>query len=472
MNMIVAMTHKLLGIGNSCEMPMWGIPEVVERFDKMTTGKMVVMGRKTFENLGGRPLRCRHNVVVSRTLDPILKKDHATTTTMVVIDNADKILLDDESFVIGGASMFRKFLGVSKRIYATLIEREFEADLFFPTTKFGMYRLEHVGQREWSDLSHCFYRFVTYKLVGRMSDEASYLDLAREIVSTNSTRPDRTGMGTFSIFGRQLKFDISESIPLMTTRCLGIKTILRELLWMLRGSSDSKELERDGVRIWAGNTSRAFLDARGLTSYAEGETGPLYGWSLRHFGAEYDSSKKNSTCGFDSGFDCGFDQLDALVKGLREDPYSRRHIMTTFDPSVVDRCVLAPCHGIAIQFYVSDSSALHATNRRLSCHVYCRSSDTFLGLPFNIASYAILVYVVAKKCDMVPAELVVSLGDAHVYSNHRAQVDEQTLRNPLPFPKLIVDDSVADKDWSEIDVDDFQVVGYISHPLIRAEMAI
>jgi thymidylate synthase len=163
--------------------------------------------------------------------------------------------------------------------------------------------------------------------------------------------------------------------------------------------------------------------------------------------------------------------MTALVDGLISDPFSRRHLITTFDPSVTDACALMPCHGIAIQFYVGNGSGAGG-RLSLSCHVYCRSSDIFLGLGFNIASYAVLTYIIAKKVDMDPDELIVSTGDTHIYSNHVDQVREQLDRHPLPFPKLTVSDEVRDLDWSELTIDHFDVAGYISHPAIKAPMAV
>eukprot|EP00955_Chlamydomonas_euryale_P066937 359696-Chlamydomonas_euryale.AAC.1 len=227
-----------------------------------------------------------------------------------------------------------------------------------------------------------------------------------------------------------------------------IKTIIKELLWMLRGESDSKILEAQGVNIWKGNTSRKFLDKRGLTDYPEGETGPLYGASLR----KYRDGK--------------VDQLENTLKGIAQDPYSRRHIMTTYDPSVLDKCVLMPCHGICTQFYC------HEKNRGLSCHVYCRSSDVFLGLPFNIASYALLVFIMAKKTDRTPVELIVSTGDTHLYTNHESQAKQQLERNPIVPPVLEVCESVKTKSWEEITDADLFVAGYFPRPAISAPMAV
>lgn len=280
----------------------------------------------------------------------------------------------------------------------------------------------------------------------------------RDILLNGDDRPDRTGTGTRAVFGRHMTFDLSRgTVPFLTTKRLAWKSVLRELLWMLRGETDSKILEAQGVNIWRGNTSREFLDARGLEDYPEGETGPLYGAAFRRFR------------------DGAVDQFETVIEGLKNDPYSRRHLMTTFDPSVVDRCVLMPCHGIAIQFYITPDPREPATERQkqmLSCAVYCRSSDVFLGLPFNIASYAMLTHIVAARIGASPHNLVVSTGDTHVYLNHMEQVARQLERYPMPSPvfRVLCGPDVRVED---MDVDrDFEVVAYLHHPAIEAPMAV
>ena len=282
-----------------------------------------------------------------------------------------------------------------------------------------------------------------------------YHSLLKQLLNESEVRPDRTGTGTLSVFGGMLKFDLRESVPFVTTKTLYYRSVILELLSFLRGETDASKV---GSKIWDGNTTREFLDSRGLTDYRVGDMGPMYGHTFRNFGAEYKG------CDESEESDKGFDQIENLIRQIRRDPHSRRHVITTFDPSVVDRCVLMPCHGIAIQFYVCGN--------QLSCSVYCRSSDAFLGLPFNIASYAVLTYIVAAKCDLGPGDLIVYLGDAHVYKNHVDAVKEQLSREILPYPKLTLSPEVKTKDWSEITIDDFTVTGYSPHPAIRAPMAV
>ena len=461
-NIIVAFSSKNFGTGCDGAMP-WYIPEDLARFSRLTRGSTVVMGRKTWESLPAGPLFNRLNVVVTR--NPMKYGPNREGVVFVTPEELDGFLNEKQTiFIIGGEWLYGRYMGRAEFIYATIVNKDVKCDSFFPITNFHKYEIHEYYKKQHSDLEDCEFQYITYKLHDdeykygtHIHEENQYLELMNNLVKYGNKRPDRTEIGTMSIFGPQMRFDISKCIPVITTKFTAFKTILKELLFFLRGETDSKKLEQQGVGIWKANTSREFLDKRGLTNYTEGYMGPMYGCNWRNFNGEY--------CGLTSECKGGYDQLEALVEGLKNDPYSRRHMMTTYNPATVDQCVLAPCHGIVTQFYVEDGG-------KLSCHVYCRSSDTFLGLPFNIASYAALTYIIAKKCDMAPKELIISMGDAHVYLNHLDQVDLQLNRNPLPFPVLEVNHAVKDKEWGEITVDDFHLVGYLSHPAIKAPMAV
>lgn len=317
-------------------------------------------------------------------------------------------------------------------------------------------------------------QFLIYNIdKNENKNESQYLKLLSQVLDLGNERDDRTNVGTISLFGTHLHFDISQHIPLLTTKKMAWKSIIKELIWFLSGNTNSKILESQNVKIWSQNSSRDFLDKRGLFHYKEGDIGPLYPFSFRHFNAQYegcDKSYKNK----------GYDQWCNLLHGIKTDPFSRRHLMTTFNPSVTHQCVLPPCHGIAIQFYVEEvkkekqgkEGKEDEKQLGLKCHVYCRSSDAFLGLPFNIASYSILTYIVAKLCDLQPLELILSMGDTHIYKNHISQVQEQLERDVLPSPSLIVSNAIKDKDISDVKVEDFSLVGYFSHEPISAHMAV
>ena len=433
--------------------------------DALTTNSTVLMDADTFDRNGRRPFPNRFNIVVVPQGRDVVCDDQTNNLEFVDETKLDHIVADidgligEDVYVIGGPDLHRRFVGKATLVHAAVLpppssaEAKSRETFFFPT--------EHMHSYEILDASSSSEPTVviTYQKTARKHGECQYLEMLRRILLHGEARPDRTGTGTLAIFGHQLRFDISRSVPFLTTKALAWKTVVKELLWFLSGSTDSKVLESQGVSIWKANTSRAFLDARGLGGYREGDVGPLYPHALRSFGAEYAGCDQRGA---------GFDQLSALIAGLKSDPYSRRHVMTTFDPSVVDKCVLMPCHGIAIQFYVNGDPG----GAGLSCHVYCRSSDSFLGLPFNIASYAVLTYLIAKLCGMKPNELVVSTGDTHVYANHVEQVKAQLTRSPLPFPVLVVSDDVLAKPIEEVTLDDFRLKGYVSHSAIPAPMAV
>lgn len=293
-----------------------------------------------------------------------------------------------------------------------------------------------------------------------MIGEKPYLELLKDIIENGERREDRTGTGTLSVFGRQLRFDISKSVPIVTTKSFAWRTCIKELLWFMRGSTDATELSAEGVKIWDGNTTRNALDRRGLTHYEVGDIGPGYGFQWRHFGASYKGCKSK-----DHG-EGGVDQLQNVIDQLKNDPQSRRIFMSAWNPCKLDEMALPPCH-ISCQFYVTNS-------RELCCHMYQRSADGFLGLPFNIFSYTALTYILAKMTGLKPKELIISIGDAHIYLDHVDQVNEQLSRPPYDSPTLTVSDRVSTiTNVEEVNVvDDFCLSGYKFHPPIKATMSV
>ncbi len=290
--------------------------------------------------------------------------------------------------------------------------------------------------------------------------DRAYRHLLRDILQQRAcVRRDRTGTGTLSVFGRQLRFDISKYVPLLSTKYVPWRTVLHELLWFMRGDTDVRSLQARGVRIWDGNTTRAALDARGLTHLQEHDMGAGYPFQWRRSGATY----RGCDAAYEAGE--GVDQLKEVLRLLREEPFSRRIFMTSWNPSQLEDMALPPCH-VSCQFYVDTDGV------GLSCHVYQRSCDVFLGCPFNMFSYAALTHVLAAMSGLRPRELILSLGDAHVYANHVEQVQELLSRPALAGAVLKVDPSVAGKSFEEVSVDDFEVVGYMRHPAIPAPMAV
>jgi thymidylate synthase len=295
--------------------------------------------------------------------------------------------------------------------------------------------------------------------------EYVYLNLLRKIIAHGATRKDRTGTGTKSLFAEQIRFDISKSVPLLTTKFVPWKAVIKELIWFMKGQTDAKLLSTQGVRIWDGNTTRSFLDGRGLSHLEEGDIGAGYGFQWRHFGAKY------KTC-TDTYEDEGFDQLQHIIDQLKNDPYSRRIFLSAWNPLHMADMALPPCH-VSAQFYVED--CIVSGEKLLSCHMYQRSVDCFLGLPFNIFSYTALTYILAAMCGMKPKELIISTGDTHIYCNHLSQVQEQLARTPYDnFPTLHLDMDKINScvDVNNITIDDFEVCDYKFHPSIKAPMSI
>jgi dihydrofolate reductase/thymidylate synthase len=457
-NIVVAFTTKSFGIGKNNTIP-WHLPEDLKRFQELTLNKVVVMGHKTYLSIPNHPLKNRVNIVV--TNNPHL---YVSTKDVMFVSVAelDTLLTSfKEVFIIGGTSVYRKYMGIADKIYATLIEKEYDCDVIFPIENFGKYRIKTFSPKKvYNDVS---YQFIEYIKSDKKHGEYVYLEHMKDVLINGDIREDRTGTGTKSLFGGQLRFDISESIPMLTTKFVPFQLTVKELLFFLKGQTDCKILEKQGVNIWKGNTSREFLDKKGLVDYEEGDMGPMYSFILTSIGLKYKG------CNYDYSKDeGGINQLDKLIKGLKEDPWSRRHLMTTFCPTYAEQGVLYPCHGIVINAYYSEKN----NNKYVSLHVYIRSSDGFLGLPINILSYSILTYIIAKKCGYLPYELIISFGDRHLYLNHLDQVKTQLERNILPFPVLKVNDSIIKKDFKDIELTDFEVIGYLSHPKISAPMAI
>jgi len=261
-----------------------------------------------------------------------------------------------------------------------------------------------------------------------------YLDLMRHVRDNGTKKEDRTGTGTVSVFGHQMRFNLKDGFPLVTTKKCHLKSIIHELLWFLSGDTNIKYLQDNGVRIW-----NEWADANG-------DLGPVYGYQWR--------SWPTANGGH-------IDQISQVIDQIRQTPDSRRIIVSAWNVGEIENMALPPCH-MMFQFYVADG--------KLSCQLYQRSADIFLGVPFNIASYALLTMMIAQVCDLAPGDFVHTLGDAHLYSNHLEQVDEQLSRKPFPLPIMQI--NPEKKSIFDFEYDDFELVGYEAHPHIKATVAV
>jgi len=289
-----------------------------------------------------------------------------------------------------------------------------------------------------------------------------YLDTLSNILTSGDVRMDRTGTGTIGLFGTQQRYDLRAGFPAVTTKKLAWRAVVSELLWFIEGSGDERRLceilhgtrDADKKTIWTGNAQAPYW--KGSAKF-NGDVGRIYGVQFRH----WQTGKKHWISSSEEE-PVEVDQLANLIDGIKKDPYGRRHILSAWNPAELDQMALPPCH-IMAQFYVNSSN-------ELSCHMYQRSNDFFLGCPFNIASYSLLTHMIAQVCGLGVGEFIHSTGDAHLYSNHIEQVKEQLSREPLPLPILKMNQGIMDINL--FTMDDFHLEGYKCHDAIKAPMAV
>ena len=429
----------------------------------------VVMGANTWKSLPlpMRPLPDRMNIIVSSNEE--IKKEIAEITQVNVkcVSTIDEVFeIEDEPCFIGGSQLISsvfdsKYSKEIKKIYLTYYNDHSKPEngtyITLPLSNYkvvGSYLSKSTSVITYDErklempLEH-----VTYKrLPEKVNYEQQYLDTMKEILKL-PPREGRNGL-THSTFGLQFKYDCSDGlVPAITTKKFAWKTCIKELLWFIRGDTDNKILQDQKVGIWNGNSTREFLDSRGLTHNREGDLGPVYGFQWRHFGAKYIDCDMDYT-----GY--GVDQLQMCVDMLKNDKYSRRIIMSAWNPCDLDKCCLPACH-VLMQWYVD-------SNDKLWLQFYQRSADMFLGVPFNMFSYAVFLHMMSAKTGIVPGGVVHSIGDAHCYATHREAIIEQ-LKNPiLDQPKIKI--NFKDR-WEDYQITDFELIGYKSARKISAPMS-
>lgn len=460
-NVIVACQKSDWGIAMRGGIP-WRAPADMRHFREITSTttdptlqNAIVMGRKTFDTIG-KPLPKRFNYVITRNKElqnSVLPNTFFLPNLPTALEHATSNPSVEKVFVIGGEDIYKQTFGQGHCIdktFLTLIDTHYPCDQFIDKKIIKKLHYPNAGRIVKENGVELNFQ----ELSKRNDGEDEYLNLLKKILERGERRENRTGVDTLSLFGERLEFDISQSIPFITTKRLAWKTMLRELLWFVSGDTNNAHLQEKNVHIWDGNASREYLDSIGLTHRQEGDLGPVYGFQWRHFGAEY------KDCNTDySGR--GVDQLSQIVEQLKNDRYSRRIILSAWNPAAQADMALPPCHVLA-QWYVCGD--------RLDCQMYQRSCDIALGVPFNIASYSVLTYMLAHLTGLQPGRYIQVMGDTHLYVNHIDAVKEQITRTPYPFPQLKFSRDVQDiNDFVE---NDFIIDNYIYHPSIKMDMVV
>ena len=418
-------------------------------FYNITKGNIVIMGKNTYLNIG-KPLTDRINIIVSTTLINININDK-----LIIVSSYESALIhakthwpDIDIYICGGYKLYNQALSHADNIIMVKLKADYECDLFFPHRYIYGYKVNTIKNTELFDI-------YKYNNNHKMQGEHAYLSLLDNILNNGKLTHTRNG-NTLCLFAPpEIKFNLLDGFPLLTTKRMFWKGIVEELLMFINGITDSKYLSDRGVKIWEPNTTSEFIKSRGL-DYEPGDMGPMYGWNWRHFGAEYLGKDADYT-------DKGFDQLANLIKLIKTDPTSRRLLLTSFDPSKVPESVLPPCHSLPVQFNIDDTF--------IDCKMTQRSADMFLGVPFNIASTALLLTLIGKLTGYTPRYMTMSFGDAHIYELHKDQCARQLLRLPKILPRIsIIKKLTTISDMETLTIDEIIISDYRCYPGIKAEM--
>ena len=478
MNIIVAIDNKN-GIGNKGKIP-WFIKSDLSYFKKVTTHtntillkNIVIMGRKTWDSLptSVKPLPDRINIILSKTISEplfqggfVCKSMDACFELIQTLEHANK----NNIFIIGGSHIYKEAIHhkMTQKLYITKVYNTFECDTWFPEIDKNTYKLTHVSP--FYNENNIYYRHLIYNnikneslskdILWKNKEEYQYINCLNKILKIGIEKNDRTGVGTLSVFGETFKYDLSDTFPLLTTKKMFVRGVFEELKFYLSGKTDNTILNNKKVNIWNGNTTRDFLDSRGLSHYPVGDMGETYGFNFRHYGAKYITCKEDYT-------GQGFDQLENAIHLIKNDPDSRRIIIDIWNCSTIDKSALPPCL-CKYQFYVD------SINNKLDLMIYIRSSDFFLANNWNTCTGAFLVHMICNLQDihLKPGILTVITGDTHIYKTHLQQVKQNIEREPYPFPKLIVKEKKSN--IMDFEYSDLKLIGYESHSNIPAPMAV
>ena len=457
---IILAVDKNGGLGLKNKLP-WYISDELKIFKEKTLNSIVIVGRKTLETLPC--LKNRQIFCVTRNTTNVKSNNNIITCFYHIEEAIEQSLkLDKKVFIIGGHQIynyvFEKLKDLYKfKVHISFIKESYECDTYFDMKNLKKF---YISKKDEYDL------FTHYEMEYQKYGEQQYLDLLKDVIENGERRTGRNG-DVISDFCKHLKFDLRDGFPLLTTKKMFLKGIIEELLFFIRGDTQSKKLEEKGINIWKGNTSREFLDTNYFKDRKEGEMGPMYGSQWRNFNSLYNDERGcykdyvwNSQ--YEDLPELNVDQLKFIIDEIKTNPTSRRILMTTFNPSQVHQGVLWPCHSITIQFYVQ--------GEYLDMFCYNRSSDLGLGLPFNIASSSLFLMIIARLCSLTPRYFNLSLGDAHIYSNHLEPLTEQIKRQPYLYPKIILPEFKTLEDVEKLKFEDFNLLDYNSYPSIKMSM--
>jgi dihydrofolate reductase/thymidylate synthase len=467
-NIIIA-TDINGGIGFNGKIP-WNFSMDMEYFKNITknhsilpginkSDNILIMGRKTWESLGKKSLPGRISFVISsdyinlnKTFSDSKIKFYPDFLSAYIIST---IYSESDVWIIGGKEIYNTALRhwACDQVYWTEIKGEFETDVKINMSNYKINWINSLNRSETNKSDGKTYELIFHQGKVIPNVEAKYLASLYDVITDGESRETRNGI-TQSKFGSVLSWDLADGFPLLTTKKMFWKAIVEELLFFIRGDTNTNLLSQKGIKIWEGNTSKEFLDKMGF-NYPVGEMGPMYGYQWRHFGKPYPETDENSHVK-------GVDQLIKIINEIKSDPHSRRIMMTDFNPAQAHQGVLYPCHSIVIQFYVESG--------KLSCSMYQRSCDEFIGKPFNIASTSLLLHIIAQLTGLNIGSVHLILGDYHIYEEHHDAVMEQLARTPYNLPRLVLPElntleQVENSNWT-----DYKLIGYQSHEAIKAKM--
>ena len=480
LNLILSRSkNNIIGVNNKL---LFKIKDDLLFFKNITSStdekkNIIIMGNNTWNSIPNnrKPLENRINIILTNDINKIEEIEDS----VYVFNNFPYLFrwliqnkkIYNKIFVIGGSQIYNQILTKYRyfvnKIYITDINVEYNINNLENISYFNN-KLEDFSFNEIKNIDinkECqiydpnediykdiitSYKFLLGVKNKNTKEEVQYLNLLKDIIVENNIKESRNSL-VYSKFGVKMEFNLLNGFPLLTTKKMPWKTILRELIWFINGKTDNKILNNKNVHIWDLNSTKEFLESRNLDYEIDGDLGPIYGFQWRHFGAEYIDCDKDYN-------NKGIDQLEYVINEIKNNPTSRRIIMSSWNPVDIPKMALPPCH-VMIQFNIEPPY--------IDAQLYQRSGDMFLGVPFNISSYAFLLSIIGKICNYIPRKLVHIIGDAHIYQDHLDAVNIQLERTPLIFPTLEISDI---DDINNINEDMFQIYNYNSEPSIKAKM--